>query len=158
MKKILISLMSIALVVGLVGAGVVASFSDEETSTGNTFTTGTLNITLGTATYSANILNMKPGDTKTVTLDVNSVGTLPLNYTISTSLTGAIMLGTVDDPYVSAIRVDGTAYSAPETLSEVGGTDPSDTVEVDITLPAGAGNAYQGLSGNLAITFSAVQQ
>ena len=46
MKKILISLMAIALVVGLVGAGTVAYFSDTETSTDNTFTAGTLDLNL----------------------------------------------------------------------------------------------------------------
>ena len=44
MKKILMSLMTIALVIGLVGAGTVAYFSDTETSTGNTFTAGKLNL------------------------------------------------------------------------------------------------------------------
>jgi len=44
MKKILISLMAIALVIGLVGAGTVAYFSDTETSTGNTFTAGIMNL------------------------------------------------------------------------------------------------------------------
>ena len=46
MKKILMSLMTIALVIGLVGAGTVAYFSDTETSTGNTFTAGTLDLNL----------------------------------------------------------------------------------------------------------------
>ena len=46
MKKILISLMAIALVVGLVGAGTMAYFYDTETSTGNTFTAGTLDLNL----------------------------------------------------------------------------------------------------------------
>ena len=46
MKKILISLMSIALVIGLVGAGSFALFNDTETSTGNTFTAGTLDLNL----------------------------------------------------------------------------------------------------------------
>ena len=46
MKKILISLMAIALVIGLVGAGSFALFNDTETSTGNTFTAGTLDLNL----------------------------------------------------------------------------------------------------------------
>ena len=46
MKKILISLMTIAMVGALVGGGVFAYFSDVETSTGNTFTAGTLNLNL----------------------------------------------------------------------------------------------------------------
>ena len=46
MKKILISLMTIAVVGILIGGGVYAYFSDTETSTGNTFTAGTLNLAL----------------------------------------------------------------------------------------------------------------
>ena len=44
MKRILISLMTIALVGALIGGGVYAYFSDVETSTGNVFTAGTLNL------------------------------------------------------------------------------------------------------------------
>ena len=44
MKKILISLMTLVLVVGMAGAGAFAYFSDVETSQGNTFTAGTLNM------------------------------------------------------------------------------------------------------------------
>ena len=47
MKKILFSLMAILLAVGLVGAGAFAYFSDIETSEGNTFTAGTLDLTVG---------------------------------------------------------------------------------------------------------------
>lgn len=42
MKKILISVISLALVVGLLGAGAFAWFSDTEVSEANTFTAGTL--------------------------------------------------------------------------------------------------------------------
>lgn len=44
MKKILFSLMTMVLVIGMVGAGAFAQFFDTETSTGNTFTAGTLNL------------------------------------------------------------------------------------------------------------------
>jgi len=44
MKKILISMMTIAVVGALIGGGVFAYFSDTETSTGNSFTAGTLNL------------------------------------------------------------------------------------------------------------------
>jgi predicted ribosomally synthesized peptide with SipW-like signal peptide len=66
MKKILASLMVIALVAGLVGAGMSAYFSDTETSTGNTFTAGTLDLQLtrdGTnAIVPFNVADVKPGD------------------------------------------------------------------------------------------------
>jgi predicted ribosomally synthesized peptide with SipW-like signal peptide len=45
-KKILVSVMVIGLVAALAGAGLYAYFSDVETSTGNTFTAGTLDLTV----------------------------------------------------------------------------------------------------------------
>ena len=44
MKKILLSLLGIIVVIGLVGLGAFAWFSDVETSSGNTFTAGTLDL------------------------------------------------------------------------------------------------------------------
>jgi len=49
MKKILVALMTIALVCLLIGAGTFAFFSDPENSTGNTFTAGTLNLVPSTS-------------------------------------------------------------------------------------------------------------
>jgi len=49
MRKILISLMTIALVSALIGGGVYAYFSDIEQSTNNTFTAGTLNLKVSDA-------------------------------------------------------------------------------------------------------------
>ena len=145
MKKILISLMAIALVVGLVGAGTMAYFSDTETSTGNTFTAGTLNITLGTSSWSAGFDNMKPGDTVTFTLPVNNEGSLPLNYTVTTTLSGTLAGGT--NPC--------TQVTAPTSGSlDVGG---SVNIVVSITMPVAAGNEYQGQNGTLNVTIDAVQ-
>ena len=65
-KKILFSIMTIALVGALIGGGLYAYFSDVETSTGNTFTAGTLNLKVGDddpTTASINITDLKPTDT-----------------------------------------------------------------------------------------------
>lgn len=65
MKKILTSVLTIALVVTVVTGATVANFFDAETSTGNTFTAGSLDLktndTDGT-TASYTLTNMKPGD------------------------------------------------------------------------------------------------
>ena len=71
MRRILISLMTIALVGALIGGGVYAYFSDVETSTGNVFTAGTLNLNLtdasddGTESETATWVfsDIAPGDT-----------------------------------------------------------------------------------------------
>lgn len=92
MKKIVLGVMVIVLAVGLVGAGAFAYFQDTETSTGNIFTAGTLNLKIRdwnepwkdggvTATWGAD--NMKPGDSwdflvPFVRLDAE--GTIPGSY------------------------------------------------------------------------------
>jgi len=105
MKKILISLMTIAMVGALVGGGVFAYFSDVETSTGNTFTAGTLNLTdiiSGTCSVPSKVtvteqgdgLNdnvvfttLAPGDSGTITWVLSNSGNLAGTLTIVSTVT-----------------------------------------------------------------------
>jgi predicted ribosomally synthesized peptide with SipW-like signal peptide len=89
MNKIMISLMTIALVGILIGGGVYAYFSDVETSTDNTFTAGTLNLEVGVndpTTANITVSNLKPTDTGNAAnwLTVNS-GSISGNLTIAIS-------------------------------------------------------------------------
>jgi predicted ribosomally synthesized peptide with SipW-like signal peptide len=66
MKKILLSLMIIAVVGALIGVGIFATFNDTETATNNTFTAGTLNLEVGSAdpcTETISISALVPGAT-----------------------------------------------------------------------------------------------
>lgn len=67
MRKFLLSALVIVLAIGLVGGGALAYFSDTETSTGNTFTAGTLDLKVdgeddGDTVAHYNLSDMKPGD------------------------------------------------------------------------------------------------
>lgn len=86
-RKVLASLLLIAVVMGLVGAGTMAYFSDTETSSGNTFTAGTFDLQLQDAneTWSDGVSatwqsppNWAPGDPEVVAelemKDIGSVG------------------------------------------------------------------------------------
>ena len=87
MKKILISLMAIALVIGLVGAGTMAYFSDTETSSGNTFTAGTLDLTASATGMPFNVGPMKPGDSgsgKIALTNAGTIGAAELDISMST--------------------------------------------------------------------------
>jgi len=78
-KRILMSLMTIALVGALVGGGVYAYFSDTETSTGNTFTAGTLDLNLdggNTNVVKFTVSDVKPGDSNGGTWTVANVGNI----------------------------------------------------------------------------------
>jgi len=64
-KGILMSILMIGVVAMAAGAGTFAYFSDVETSSGNTFTAGTLNLQVGandTTTEKISISDLKPGD------------------------------------------------------------------------------------------------
>ena len=155
-RKFLTAIFIIGLVATLAGAGMYAVFTDTEKSTGD-FKAGTLDISLGSASWSTGFDNMKPGDTVTFTITVGNDGTLPLDYTITPVLSGDLSTGTYGC-WVKAIRVDTVAYSPPESLSVAGGGDRYDTVEIDIKMPLAAGDWYQGRSGTLTVTFAATQQ
>ena len=62
MKKIILSLAIVAVVGTVVIGGTIAYFSDTETSTGNTFTAGSVNLNDGLSVKKFDLSNMKPGD------------------------------------------------------------------------------------------------
>ena len=81
MKKILMSLLVIAVAIGLVGAGVSGAwFSDTEQSTGNVMTAGIVDIEVDgenpwTATYSELLQDMKPCETRTIEFVIHNLNT-----------------------------------------------------------------------------------
>jgi spore coat-associated protein N len=91
LNKVLIALMTVVVVIGLVGGGAFAWFSDVETSTDNTFTAGTLDLLVdqnpaGTqnfvddpdfsATVAIAASNMVPNDSQTFNIQVKNNGTI----------------------------------------------------------------------------------
>jgi predicted ribosomally synthesized peptide with SipW-like signal peptide len=80
MKRILLSLMTIAIIAAMLAGGAVAHFSDMETSTGNTFSAASIDLTLdgqnGTAvTHFDNITDVVPGASGWADMDIVNVGT-----------------------------------------------------------------------------------
>ena len=147
MKKILISLMAIALVIGLVGAGSFALFNDTETSTGNTFTAGKLNLLLDDpneedsngVTASWLNTNMAPGDSVSGWVDVVNAGTLAANHieisfdNTVTNVETPAEIGTDDTDISDSIQVTTMTYSAGDSLvnflSITGGVFDNATIE-----------------------------
>ncbi|MCK4781335.1 SipW-dependent-type signal peptide-containing protein [Candidatus Parcubacteria bacterium] len=76
-KNIIISLAIIGAVAAIAVTGTIAYFFDTETSSGNTFTAGTIDLTLNeTAGAPINLTNMAPGDTASGSMVVTNVGSL----------------------------------------------------------------------------------
>lgn len=79
MKKILFSFFVIFVFAGLVSGVTSAYFSDTVTSTGNTFTTGSLDLNLdgdNTNVVKFEVTDMLPGDSVTRTWAVNNIGNI----------------------------------------------------------------------------------
>jgi len=79
MKKILLSLLGLILAISLVGLGAFAFFSDVETSTGNTFTAGTLDLNIdgsNTNVVKFTVGNMRPGNQPKGSYTLANVGTI----------------------------------------------------------------------------------
>jgi len=108
MKALLMSLVAVALVGGLAGGGLFAYFSDTETSTGNTFTAGTIDITLegdiGEAVHASIPQDFKPCETGYLIFTITNVGENPADL-------WKLIYGVVDD---------GGILSEPEEVAEAG--------------------------------------
>jgi predicted ribosomally synthesized peptide with SipW-like signal peptide len=103
MKAILISLMVIGLVGGMVGGGLFAYFSDTETSTGNTFTAGTIDITVtgGGIVKNGSQVEFKPCEWGYLEYTITNIGENPADvYKHIISLVGS--QGTSSEPEVEA--------------------------------------------------------
>lgn len=107
-KKILLSLSVIAAVATIAVGGTIAYFTDTETSTGNTFTAGTIDIAVqGENPWTQNgqylFGNLEPSDSEDINVTLKNVGTNPV----------------VVWKKVSAVNNGGT-MSEPECFAENG--------------------------------------
>lgn len=135
MKKLLYLILTLLVVVGMAGAGTFAYFSDTETSSGNTFTMGTLDFTIYDPPAAGhqvfNISNMAPGDVKTGYIAVVNDGTLNCRW--RAYLTGWDS-GTLDDVLDVKVTLHPTGYDYT-ALTGAGYTiaGPSDLLITDWT-------------------------
>ena len=92
-KKILVSLSVIAAVAAIAIGGTIAYFSDTETSAGNTFSTGVIDIKIDEQnpwTESWNIKDMKPCETGYITFNIQNPGDNPVNVWKTVTVTETI--------------------------------------------------------------------
>lgn len=133
MKRIMTSLVLIGLAASLIGVGSFAYFSDTETSTGNTFTAGTLDLKVEDKNgnlvdepldlyWPAFINNMKPGDSAYWWIDIKNTGTVDGRFTLS---------------FLDFAEVGGVNYEPELLLQPPDVPDLGDNVWLDIVYDAG---------------------
>jgi spore coat-associated protein N len=89
MKKIVGLILALVLIIGLVGVGTYAYFSDTESSTGNTLTAGTLDLNIeggDIAVTTFDVSDVAPGDNGTASSTLANVGSLAGELDIATSV------------------------------------------------------------------------
>lgn len=146
MRKILLSLITIVVVSAAVVKGTQALFSDTETSTGNTFAAGTLDLNLEGNDIDVAIFNVtdaKPGDSGADVWTVDNVGTIN-GYLDLHSLTLTDDDNSCNEPEG---LVDGSCGAGEGELSanmtvnlfiDVNGDGIFDVVDGDTTIYGGA--------------------
>lgn len=166
-KKILMSVLGLGVVGSLVGMGTFASFTATATNTNNTFTTGTLNYETrqGGSAVTTNVISlsaMKPGDSKSMFLEVKNTGSLTMqSQTLATTAPTSSLLNTdtTDGLHLTITRCSvawgGTATTP--TCGDAGGGTGGGTTETNFnnvaivkaassigtaTLAGGASNYY----------------
>ncbi|HXY74426.1 MAG TPA: TasA family protein [Dehalococcoidales bacterium] len=142
MKKIIgLSILAL-LLIGIVSAGTWAYFSDTETSTGNTFTAGTLNLTVngndGTNTALFTVSAANPGQTGASTWTLHNAG----------SMSGYIDLENISvtnaENYDAATDEAERAFDS-DTSNATGGGELGANMDVVIFIDDGAGG---GIANN----------
>ena len=187
MRKILTSLMIIAVLAASITAGAMAVFTDQQTNPDNVFTTGTVILGIDPATAMFTVSNMAAGNVEYDGLEVTNNGSLELRYAMTTTaddtstldeqldLTIDVVTGTgndtiwyTDDDVVGEANIygpDGVLSSAffgdPAQGGQAGDrtltSSDSERLRFKATLPLDTDNSYQGTTCTVAFVFDAEQ-
>ncbi len=181
--KILLSLAVLAVAVAGFTIASLALFTDSESVGGNTFVTGSVDLTASPATAVVAAPSMVPGDQVTATIDVGNGGTVPLRYALTSTTTENVLAGelvmtvksgvtTCDDAnwgadgtelYSGVLGTTGTtavfgdvtqgAQAGDRTLAAAA----TETLCINVSFPLAATNASQNLTTTATLDFSAEQ-
>ncbi len=181
--RLLASVAVLALAGGVFTVSSLALFTDQESVTGNAFSTGSIDLVATPATVAITDLNMLPGDQVTAPLTVSNSGTLEFRY----SMTSTTDENTLASDLVMTVKSDVTTctdatwqadgvvlYSgilgSTTTANVMGdvatGSQAGDRVLAsaaaeelcfNVTLPAAADNSVAGLASTAIFTFDAEQ-
>lgn len=150
MKRLVISSLLIICVAALVvSLGTFAYFSDSASSTGNTFSAGTLKLNSGSGIITLACpatSNLAPGGTETCTFDIQNTGSIDASsLVVSAAGSGVLFSGAT--PAVVSVSGCPASLAAGATAS----------CSASVSLPSSADNSYQGVSGSIIVSATATQ-
>lgn len=171
-KRIVVSMLVIALAAALLGGAAFAWFTDEEKVTAN-FTAGTLDLAAPVAT-SLEVTNMAPGDHQDWTVTIENAGTLDMYYRLffeggisggcNEVLKVSLYDGTVEESelpifgstLLSNVNVDNAWFDETKTYVDADAAAHQYTIRFE--LPFDTGDDYQGATWNITLNIQATQK
>jgi predicted ribosomally synthesized peptide with SipW-like signal peptide len=170
--------LSLGVVLAVGSTGTFAYWTDDVSVNGTTFTAGTLDLQVNdlntVAAYTTlNLATMVPGNSMAGTLVIKNNGNVPLKYTGATAttntdgknlagnLTARVTLGAAAGTSPT-MTCDGTAIAGGATTAIGALTTPkrqlgpgaTETICVEVTLPAGAPSTVQAGRTDVTFTFT----
>jgi spore coat-associated protein N len=106
-RRILVSLIAISTLAACVSLGGLSLFTESVDNGGNTFTSGSVDISTSPASAFITMDNMAPGDIVTDQVTVSDDGTLEMRYAMTTVATNTDLLN-LRDELTLTIREEGT--------------------------------------------------
>jgi hypothetical protein len=180
MKRVYITLLVIGVLAGAPWAMTHALFTDTQDVTGNTFSTGSVDIATSPTSALVTFTGMTPGDKVTAPLTVSNNGTLNLRYAMTTSISGSTTLADGLELQIktgvttctnAAFGTDGSSiYNSTLTAGAIGNPaqgnqagdrslapSASEVLCFQVRLPSSASSSLQGLSATATFSFQAEQ-
>jgi predicted ribosomally synthesized peptide with SipW-like signal peptide len=125
-KKLLLSILSLSVAIGLVGAGTYAMWTDSAVSSGNKFASGDLKLKVNGGDDPGTVFdigNMKPGDEQVISTTVKNAGTVDGQLTFHGAFTDDRDYGLSCVLMVTSVKYGGTELltGAPVSLRSIDG-------------------------------------
>lgn len=183
-RKLAMTAAILALVTGFLASTVLAVFTDLTTNDGNSFSSGTVDLTVSPATAAVTLANMAPGDRVTEPLDVTNSGLLDLRYAIESTTTEDTLAAALELTIKAGVTTctpsgfdaSGTVVAGPLALGSTTtdavlgdvaqGADAGDrtlapgateTLCLDVALPLATDNTAAGLTTTATFSFRSEQ-
>jgi len=186
-QRLVVTFVALVAFGAVTSVGTLAVFTDQEQSTGNTFSTGTIDLTIAPTTAAVSFAGMVPGDQVTDDIVVtNAPGSDSLRYAISSTATNPDAKGLKDQLVLTVRTVDVTTPGTPcddfdgaqlytgdldgttgdlvgdntqgsQAGDRVLGVGATETLCFRVELPSSTGNAFTSASTTATLTFDAEQ-
>ena len=183
-KKLLATIAVLAALAALLSLSALALFTDTASVPGNTFSTGTVDISTSPASALVTFSGMAPGDQVTNPITVTNAGTLALRYAVTSTTTentlaaqldltiksgvttctnagfgtdGTVRYGAADLGSTTGINVIGDPTQGAQAGDRTLAASASEILCFNVSLPLSTGNTYQGLTTTATFAFQAEQ-